>query len=67
MKGSIATPAGMDDYQVEDDLRTLCRAKEIQSDAKRMKACQEMAKKKVKEMKSVAGNSTEMSDMDEDD
>ncbi len=27
-------------WQVEDDLRTLCRAKEIRKDPKRFKACQ---------------------------
>jgi hypothetical protein len=62
MKGKM-TMAVMpnDDYQVEDDLRTLCRAAEIHKDPKRMKACQAMAKKKAAEMEKVAG----MSDGDE--
>jgi len=43
-----------DGYQIEDDLRTLCRAKEIQADSKRLKAAKELAKKKMKEMESVS-------------
>lgn len=49
------TIAANDDWQTEDDLRTLCKAKEIQNDSKRMKKCQEMAKKKMMEMGAVAG------------
>ena len=45
------------DWEVEDDLRTLCKAKEIQADPKRMKKCQDMAKKKMLEMGAVAGGS----------
>lgn len=54
-KGNCCT--SNDDWQTEDDLRTLCKAKEIQNDPKRMKKCQEMATKKMKEMGAVAGGS----------
>lgn len=42
-----------DDWQVEEDLRTLCRAKEIEADPKRLKKCQELARKKRNEMKDI--------------
>jgi hypothetical protein len=45
-----------DDWQIEEDLRTLCRAKEIENDAKRMKACRDMARKKMVEMGSIASD-----------
>lgn len=47
---------GNSDWETEDDLRTLCRAKEIENDPKRMKKCQEMAKKKMVEMGSIASD-----------
>lgn len=43
-----------DDWQTENDLRTLCDAEAIKKDPKRMKKCQEMAKKKMMDMASVA-------------
>lgn len=43
-----------DDYEVEDDLRTLCRAAKIKKDPKRMKKVQELAKSKMMEMGSIA-------------
>jgi len=43
------------EWQVESDLRTLCEAEAIRKDPKRMKACQEMAKKKMMDMAGVAG------------
>jgi hypothetical protein len=45
-----------DDWQTEEDLRTLCRAKEIKADPKRMKKCKELAQRKMSEMGSVAGS-----------
>jgi hypothetical protein len=56
MKGAKVMACDNDDWQVEDDLRTLCKAKEIQADPKRMKKCQELATVKMKEMGSVAGS-----------
>lgn len=51
-KGNTISPNN--DWQVESDLRTLCEAEEIKKDNKRMKACKEMAKKKMMSMASVA-------------
>jgi hypothetical protein len=36
-----------DDYQAEDDLRTLARAEEIRKDSKRFKAALAKAKEKI--------------------
>jgi hypothetical protein len=47
-----------DDWQIEEDLRTLARAKEIEKDPKRMKAAQELAGKKLKEMAVVVSAPT---------
>ncbi len=55
-KGMYAATVGMDmNYQAEDDLRTLCRAQEIQDDPKRLKAAQKLAKTKCEDMQEVAG------------
>jgi hypothetical protein len=48
-----------DDWQTEDDLRTLVRAREIEKDPKRMKAAQELAKKKMVEVAAVASDSND--------
>lgn len=45
------------DWQVEDDLRTLERAREIENDPKRMKKCQELATEKMKSMGAIASES----------
>jgi len=44
------------EWQTEDDLRTLVRAREIEKDPKRMKAAQELAKKKMVEVAAVASD-----------
>lgn len=54
MAKKIGMPMASDDWQCEDDIRTLCRAKEIEKDPKRMAKCKEMAKKKMLEMADVA-------------
>lgn len=51
MKGAKAVR--VDDWQTEDDMRTLCKAKEIESDPARLKRAQEMAKKKMTEIAAV--------------
>jgi hypothetical protein len=51
---TIAAVKAEDDWQVEDDLRTLMRCKEIESDPKRMAKVQAMAKKRMLEMAYVA-------------
>lgn len=45
----------MDDakWRAEDDMRTLTRAKEIESDRARMAAAKRVAEQKIKEMQSV--------------
>lgn len=53
--------AAVDDWQTEDDLRTLMRAEEIEKDPKRYKAAKELAKKKLLEMASIAGGEGENS------
>lgn len=48
-KGLVAaTPVGMDDWQIEDDLRTLQRAEEIEKDPKRYARVKALARKKLK-------------------
>ena len=43
-----------DKWQVEDDLRTLCRAEEIKKDPKRYAKAKAMAKEKMMEHASIA-------------
>lgn len=57
MAASIA--AAEDSWQVEDDLRTLARAEEIQKDPKRMAKVTALAKKKMLEMASIASEGAE--------
>jgi hypothetical protein len=53
MKKSNSIPAGMDDYQAQDDLHTLTRAEEVKADAKRHARALEHGKKKVAAMQAV--------------
>lgn len=53
--------AAVDDWQTEDDLRTLMRAEEIEKDPKRYKAAKELAKKKLLEMASLVDGSEDKS------
>jgi hypothetical protein len=46
----------MNDYQIESDLRTLQEAEAIEKDPKRMKAAQELAKKKLVELAAVVSD-----------
>jgi hypothetical protein len=43
-------------WRTESDLRALQDAEAIKKDPKRFKACQELAKKKLMEMASIAGD-----------
>lgn len=43
-----------DDWQVEHDLRTICAAREIEKDPKRMAKVKELAKRKMTEMASIS-------------
>jgi hypothetical protein len=42
-----------EEWQINEDLRTLQRAKEITADSKRMAKCQKLAEKQVKVLKDV--------------
>ena len=61
VKNALNAMTAVDDWQVEDDLRTLMRAEEIEKDPKRYKAAKELAKKKLLEMASIAGGEGENS------
>ncbi|WJN61360.1 hypothetical protein [Pseudomonas sp. SO81] len=50
MKGK---PAVDDEWQIEEDMRTLLRAKEIQRDPKRMAAVRKLAQKKMADIKNL--------------
>mgnify|MGYP003613195657 CR=1 FL=1 len=45
---------GPDDWECEEDLRTLIRAKEIEKDPKRFAKAKELAKKKMMDAAAVA-------------
>lgn len=47
------------DWQAEGDMHTLARAAEIRADPKRLKAAQELAKKKLLELAQVAGGDSD--------
>lgn len=51
--------AAQDDWQAEEDLRTLMRCEEIEKDPKRYKAAKDLAKKKLLEMASIASGEEE--------
>lgn len=42
------------DWQTEEDLRTLQRAKEIEKDPKRLKRVQDLAKQKLQDMAEIS-------------
>jgi hypothetical protein len=50
----IASVKSEDDWQAEDDLRTLTRAEEIEKDPKRLAKVQALAKKRMLEMAAIA-------------
>lgn len=52
-KMTAAITAASHDWETEDDLRTLCRAEEIEKDPKRMAKVQALAQKKMVEMAGV--------------
>lgn len=58
-KVAIAMAKTEAEWQTEDDLRTLSRAAEIKKDPARLKRVQELAKKKLLALASVAGGSEE--------
>lgn len=58
-----AVPAGMDDYQAQDDMRTLMQAHEVRSDPKRHAAAKAHAKKKLAAMQRVASGKMDAEDL----
>lgn len=50
---SRAEAKEMNDWEIESDLRTLIKAKEIRADKKRMQKIRALAKKKAEEMRDV--------------
>ena len=55
MAKAAVKPVAVDDWQAEDDMRTLARAEEIKRDKGRLKRAQDCAKKKLAGMIQVAG------------
>jgi hypothetical protein len=56
---SLGTVSPDEEWQVEDDMRTLMRAKEIQADPKRMAKVKTLARKKLETVASVLGDVSE--------
>jgi hypothetical protein len=54
-KLTAAKPSSDYDWECEEDLRTLIRAKEIEKDAKRLEKARALAKKKMLDVAAVAG------------
>ena len=54
MKKSAPSDSCDQDWQVEQDLRSLAEAAEINKDPKRLKACQALAKEKMAELAKIA-------------
>lgn len=53
----MAMSKEMREFEVEDDLRTILRAREIRDDKERMKKVRKLARQKANAMKEVTGNS----------
>ena len=60
-RGAIAAIKEDEEWRVEDDMRTLMRAKEIEADPKRMAKVKIMAEKKLKEVAGVLSEAGEKS------
>lgn len=54
-KSETVSASDDDKWRAESDMRTLVEAEEIRRDSKRFAAAQACAKKKIADMKSVAG------------
>jgi uncharacterized protein with GYD domain len=52
----------MDDWQVQDDLRTLARAREIKQDPKRMAAVKKLAEQQMVAAAAAAASATDTDD-----
>jgi hypothetical protein len=58
-QNALATIKPDEEWQVDDDMRTLIRAKEIQADPKRMAKIKTLARKKLETVASVLGEASE--------
>lgn len=52
--GCISIAKQEDDWRAESDLRTMIECEQIEKDPKRLKAAQDLAKKRLMEMASIA-------------
>ncbi|MCU7372846.1 hypothetical protein PEC18_18775 [Paucibacter sp. O1-1] len=50
-----SAPRAPDEWEIREDMRTLIRAKEIQSDPKRLARAKAMARKELENLKKVTG------------
>lgn len=58
-RGAVNLIKPDEEWQVEDDMRTLMRAKEIQADPKRMAKVKALARKKLETVATVLGEASE--------
>lgn len=58
-KNDAPKPIALDDWQTEDDLRTLSKAEEIKQDPKRYKAALAMAKSKIKALADLQADASD--------
>ena len=56
---SMGAIAASNEWEVENDLRTMIECEKIEKDPKRLKAVKELAKKKMLEVAKVASGETE--------
>lgn len=56
---AAVTAVGLDDWEVREDFQTVCRAKEIEKDPKRMARVQEFAKKIMLQAGNIAAEEAE--------
>jgi hypothetical protein len=61
-KSNVKAPVPMDDWQVQDDLRTLARAREIKQDPKRMAAVKKLAEQQMVAAAAAAASATDTDD-----
>jgi len=65
-KGNSCTRVDYEkEYEIERDLKALCRAEAVKKDPKRMDACRKMAKEKLEENKARRDQHQKMVDMGE--
>lgn len=58
-KGNAVAMKPDEEWRVEDDMRMLMCAKEIQADPKRMEKVKQLARKKLENVASVLGDASE--------